>query len=135
MNMESSMSDWFEELPPQCPEGGAQPPRGEEYFRLIEDDSISCEHFWSHRKRWPDKTFHTSECRARAVSVFEAQSYCEDLLKLAIHEGKRIAKICLKEESGVVKRTGRPGHFSWWRRGSYDVVANSVLVVGAGSHE
>lgn len=129
------MMDWFEELPPSCPEDGAEPPKGEVFFRLLGGDEITDEDFWSHRKLWPHKAFNTDECKARAVSVFKSFSGCERLLSLPVHAGKKVAQISLGAESGLIKRTfNTKGHYSWWRRKDFDPVPVASMAVNGGGH-
>lgn len=128
------MTSWFEELPEQCPEADAKSPNGEIYYRLIESEKISCQDFWSHRKIWPHRAFKTSECRARSVSIFEDISQCTKLLMLSLHENKRVAQIKLTPDSGLLKRTGKAGHNSWWRNNSFDPVSNAKLVQNSENH-
>lgn len=128
------MTSWFEELPEQCPEADAKSPNGKIYYRLIENEKISCNDFWSHRKIWPHKAFNTSECRARSVSIFEDISQCAKLLLLPLHENKHVAEIKLTPDAGLLKRTGKAGHNSWWRSDSFDPVANAKLVQNGADH-
>jgi hypothetical protein len=129
------MASWFEELPEQCPEADAKAPDGDIYYRLIESEEINCNDFWSHRKIWPHKAFNTSECRARSVSIFEDSSQCAKLLLLPLHENKHVAEIKLTPEAGLLKRTGKAGHNSWWRSDAFDPVANAKLVQSGANHE
>jgi hypothetical protein len=135
MNTGSTMKIWFEELPEQCPEADARKPNGEVFYRLIENEVIKCQDFWSHRKIWPHKAFNTTECRARSVSIFETLPECEKLLLLSFHEDKMIAEVNLTKDAGLVKRTGKqPGHHSWWRSEAFDPVANARLIQSNADH-
>lgn len=134
MQTGSPMNSWFEELPEQCPEADAKSPNGEIFYRLIEGEIIGCNDFWSHRKIWPHKAFNTTPCRARSVSVFEELPQCEKLLLLRVHENKRVAEVKLNAEAGMVKRTNKSGHNSWWRSDTFDPVANAKLVQNGAYH-
>jgi hypothetical protein len=107
---------WAEPLPQNCPPKEANPPNHECYYRLIEYMEPSEIDFCSHRMRWPDKQFHTSECVAMAISVFDKISSCQKVRLFPTHKNKKIVEITLPQESGLIKQNGRDlSHFSWWR--------------------
>jgi hypothetical protein len=97
--------DFYEELPPNCPPDEAQA-SNMTYFRLGSippDDSD----FWSHRRRFPHKKFHVSECVARSLSVFddlEAANHLKHLLPTM--RTKPIFQINLSEKDGLIQQTG-----------------------------
>ncbi|WP_345844267.1 hypothetical protein [Shewanella algae] len=120
---------WFEELPERCPPTDAKTPDGQEYFRLIENEIIESDDFISHRKIWPNKAFHVSECRARSVSVYSDIEECRAIKKLPAHKQKKIAKVILKKDDGYIKQTGQnKEHYSWWRTRSFNYETSTALV-------
>ncbi len=118
---------WFEELPTQCPPSDATPANGE-YYRLITGDVLVCEDFHSHRMLNPLKPFRVSECVARSLSVFSDEAACQNLTKLAIHRGKKIARVNLSSSDGSIKKTGKDkDHYSWWRSQEFDFSKATVI--------
>jgi hypothetical protein len=113
--------NWYEELPPDCPPNEAHAPKAT-YFRLGSippDDSD----FWSHRRRFPNKTFHVSECVARSLSVFDDKEAAEKLKRLLpVMRSKPIFEVDLNEKDGLILQTGNDiHHFSWWRSTEFDL--------------
>jgi hypothetical protein len=113
--------EWSEPLPKFCPPEDATHPSNGSFYRLIESDEPSEIDFYSHRLRWPNKTFHVNECRARSLSVFDALGACEKLRLLPTHRNKKIIEMRLPEDCGVIKQIGNDvHHFSWWRYKSFN---------------
>lgn len=113
---------WFEPLPDQCPPNDAFEPNGM-YFRLADGEKPTCSDFWSHRKIWPTKSFHTTECIAMAVSVFSDAAPLSALKKMPLHASKSIVAVHLLPDSGRVKQTGaNTHHHSWWRALDFEVI-------------
>lgn len=115
--------NWYEELPPDCPPEEAFAP-GAIYFRLgkIPPDESD---FWSHRKRFPDKFFQTTECVARSVSVFDSMEAVEKLKRsFPMMAKKLIYQIDLMPKDGLVLQTGEEEHhFSWWRSTQFEMAS------------
>lgn len=106
---------FYEKLPSNCPPETAFAPQTS-YFRLGSippDDSD----FWSHRRRFPNKVFHVSECTALSLSVFDSQDAAEKLKRLVpAMRSKPIFQLNLKEKDGLIEQTGNDSHhYSWWR--------------------
>jgi len=81
-------NDWAEELPPNCPPETAVTPQYEIFYRLVKQWPPTSDDFYSHRQLYSQKTFHTSECRARSLSIFSSLEECAKLLKLPLHKRK-----------------------------------------------
>ena len=113
---------WAEDLPQECPPEGATNPQGKIFYRIIKNNPPIQEDFFSHRKLYPAKFFKVSECQARSTSIFDSLEACRRLLKNNRFKGCRITKLLLPPESGVILKTGQPGHFSWWRQKNFDPV-------------
>jgi hypothetical protein len=112
---------WYENLPPDCPPETAEIPQAS-YFRL---GSIPPEEsdFWSHRRRFPHKKFHVSECVAQSLSIFDDFEADERLKRLLpAMRSKPIYQVDLTEGDGWVLQTGQdPHHFSWWRSTDFEI--------------
>jgi len=123
--------EWFEELPKDCPPANAQIPNAFVCFRWSNDSRKPHDiDFLSERLRYPNKTFrNVSECVAHSLSVFDDIEKCRDIAKLPRNRGKfqRIMKIELAKEDGLIKKTFRESHYSWWRSKSFKV--ESVILI------
>ncbi len=120
--------NWYETLPDQCPPREAFTPQDFICYRLRLGDKVTCKDFHSHRYLSPHKKFHTTECIASSVSVFQDKSDLSNILKLAVHRGKKIAQITLYPYDGLALKTGNRTHYSWWRSDKFDI-NNAVEVV------
>ena len=115
--------EWFEELPEGCPPDDAYLPNNEQFFRLVEQYPPTETDFLSQRRLYPQKSFHTNECRARSLSMFSVLFECVNILKLPAHRNKRIIQLKLPNKSGVILQTGRAKtHYSWWRSKYYNPI-------------
>lgn len=122
--------EWVETLPDRCPPEDAYAPSGEYFYRISQGNPVENSDFFSQRKLAPDKTFTGNgidECIARAVSVFSNVEDAKNKLKLPKFKGNCIAEIVLCVDDGVVKKTFRQSHYSWWRTQSFNY-ANSKIV-------
>ena len=121
--------NWYEELPPDCPPEEAYPPKAT-YFRLGSippDDSD----FWSHRRRFPHKTFHVDECVALSLSIFDDQDAAERLKRLLpAMRLKVLFQLELIEKDGLIQQTSKDiHHFSWWRSIAFDLESIKILEI------
>lgn len=122
--------NWTESLPESCPPADAHAPSGEHYYRISQGDPIKDSDFFSQRKLAPNKTFSGNgidECIARAVSIFSNLEDAKKKLKLPKFKDGCIADIVLNSEDGVVKKTFKQSHHSWWRTQSFSC-KNSKIV-------
>jgi len=124
-------NEWAEALPPNCPPKEADRPRDEEYFRLVRTIPPQEEDFFSQRRLFPDKQFkNVSECMARSCSILSSIPACTHIMKLPLHRGKKVVRISLPPQSGVLQQTSsNPHHFSWWRRKDFDPIPSCEEVV------
>lgn len=106
---------WHEILPEQCPPSDAFEPRGFVCYRLCKGSEPADADFVSQRQLQPTKVFNAPECVARAVSVHSDIADSLKLTGLPAHRGKTIVELALDPSHGVVKKTGRLSHYSWWR--------------------
>lgn len=116
------MNNWFEELPEKCPPKDAVVPNGQVFYRLINGQEPTSDDFISVRVEKPLAIFKgVDECLARAVSIFAQRDECENILKLARHRHKRIFELDLYKHDGVIKKTFKLSHHSWWRTPSFKI--------------
>lgn len=107
--------DWAEKLPQQCPPAEATQPNNTAYYRYVATIPLCEADFHSHRKLFPLKKFGVDECTANSLSVFSNPEKIKDWSKLPNFKGKKLIEIVLPPESGVVIKSGKENHYSWWR--------------------
>ncbi len=110
-------TEWAEELPPKCPpEDAFEPDDDSSFYRLVDNIPPQECDFWSHRKLYPSKKFKITECVTRSCSLISTFERCKELSKLPTQQNKKIIKIVLTAQAGLVKQTGKDVcHYSWWR--------------------
>jgi hypothetical protein len=119
---------WKEHLPDNCPPSDARTPNNEIFFRLVTQSPPLENDFYSNRQLFPLKQFNASECVARSVSIFNCINTCKQIRKLPTHKNKFVARLRLSENAGVIKKSGRPKHYSWWIKNNFNAVAFSEIV-------
>jgi len=117
--------EWVESLPPDCPPTDAEPPDNREFFRLVGTIPPTDHDFDSNRKLRPGQPLGPDECMNRACSLWNTYQQCENKRKLPTLKMKKVVKLMLPPESGVILRTHRnsAGHHSWWRAMRFDPCA------------
>ena len=122
-------SGWAKELFPGCPETEPITDTGTTVlFHLVATDPPTIDDFRSQRELQPDKHFEdVSECVTRSLSNWLDYSKCNSLRKNRRHRPKRIARVQLAPDSGVIW-TRDDGHVSWWPCGAFDAVSASTIV-------
>lgn len=101
-----------------------------EYFRFANGDPAKSNDFFSQRKLQPGKIFKgqgIDECITRAVSLFKQLSDAEKRLKLPTFRNAVIAKVKLEEKDGLIKKTFRDSHYSWWRSKDFNVSQAKII--------
>lgn len=101
-----------------------------EYFRIANGDPAKSNDFFSQRKLQPGKVFKgqgIDECITRAVSLFKQLSDAEKRLKLPKIRNAVIAKVELEEKDGLIKKTFRDSHYSWWRSKDFNVSQAKII--------
>ena len=116
-------SEWAEPLPEDCPPPEAWEPNNDVFYRLIRGQSPTVDDFFSYRKLQPDKYFSVGECQARSLSILDDVDKAQMMAKLPVHRNKRVMKLALPAECGVVLQTGKPSHHSWWLKAAFDPVS------------
>ena len=121
---------WVETLPDRCPPEDAYAPSGEHFYRISQGIPVEDSDFFSQRKMAPEKVFAgdgIDECIARAISVFSDVEDAKKKLKLPKFRGGCIAEIVLNVSDGVVKKTFKQSHYSWWRAQSFDYTNSKIV--------
>lgn len=120
--------EWFEDLPKYCPPADVKECNGD-YYRIANGNPATSSDFFSQRRMQPDKVFKgngVDECIARAISLFKDKEDAQKRLKLPKFRHSVIAVVRLEPKDGVMKKTFRDSHYSWWR--STDFNANQAKV-------
>lgn len=122
------MYSWFEELPEQCPPKESNPPDGK-YYRLVHGEIPVSEDFVSQAIEHPDFVFpNVSDCIRKAVSVFNHIDGCHRVRKLTTQKEKYIAEVILSPRDGLILKTSKKHHYSWWRSQDFSLQTVTVLV-------
>jgi len=118
--------EWAEELPERCPPAEAERPNNREFFRLVGGIPPSHHDFDSNRRLRPGHPLGPDECINRACSLWNRLEQCDKKRKLPTLKMKKVVRLTLPPESGVILRTHRsqPGHHSWWRAKRFDPCAH-----------
>jgi hypothetical protein len=115
--------EWAEELPEKCPPEEADTPQHSVFFRLVEKNPPSETDFYSVLMLDPNRTIHTTDkCHAMALSIFETPELCARQKKYKPFREKIVIGITLTPDSGLIQQTFFQGHYSWWRKASFDCV-------------
>jgi hypothetical protein len=118
---------WHDELPEQCPPQEAVLPSNMIIYRAVRTLPPTEDDFESQRVMYPKQLFNVDECRARSLSVSTEPTPCEHLIRIPNRPERFVAKIRLTEESGLILKTGKRTHFSWWRARDFDPIAATEL--------
>ncbi|MCQ2250385.1 MAG: hypothetical protein MJZ66_04675 [Bacteroidales bacterium] len=119
--------EWFENLPLQCPPSDAVACDGN-FYRIANGNPAESEDFFSQRKMNPNKEFKgVDECIARAISVFLDKSDAERIMKLPKFKNATLALVFLFPKDGVIKKTFKNSHYSWWRSNDFNVEQAKII--------
>lgn len=124
------MNNWTEELPNKCPPDNAFDPNRMTFFRLAKTNPVTEDDFLSKRATSPTIVFpNVNECIARSLSVWNNFEKCINILKLPIHKNKRqiVMQLNLQTGDGLVLKTFKPNHYSWWRTTNYDITLTPII--------
>lgn len=122
------MMQWSENLPDQCPPENAFDPNGLVFYRLCETAPPTDQDFKSQRAVCPTCVYKdVTECIAHSLSVWDNVEKCLNLLKLPRHKGKAAMKLELTTNDGLVLRTFKPNHYSWWKTQSFDIASVTTI--------
>lgn len=115
---------WFEELPKECPPNDAKCANGDRYYRLVSNLDNALNELVSQRIEHPNKQFNQDECICHAVSIFLQKEDCERMKKFPRHKKKVLFDFILKNGDGLIKKTFRDSHYSWWRSANFAIKNN-----------
>lgn len=121
--------EWFENLPQFCPPSDANPCNGT-YYRMAEGNPATSKDFFSQRRLQPNKVFKgqgIDECITRAVSLFGDLEDAKKRLKLPKFRNAVIASVALNPKDGLMKKTFRDSHYSWWRSKCFEVEKAKIV--------
>jgi hypothetical protein len=119
----NTKSRFVEPVPENCPPNGAVEPNELTVFRLINGNQPQQRDFDPHVKVYPDK-YQKNNCRAHSLSVFTNRDSLTRLFDLPVHKNKRVGRIVLIQQSGVIMQSGNDEtHLSWWRYHGFDAVS------------
>jgi hypothetical protein len=104
-----------------CPPAGAAPGRYVVY-RLVDNIPLKIEDIWSYRVLYPVEVFK-DECIARACSIFTECKDVKKLQKMPKFKEKKIVVINIEEKDGVLLKTFKNSHYSWWIAKEFDLAA------------
>jgi hypothetical protein len=127
--MNKEITEWFEELPDQCPPEDAIECNGV-YFRIANGNPATSEDFFSQRKLQPDKIFKgegIDDCIVKSISLFSDKKEIEKRMKLPKFKKAVIAEVKLEPKDGKIKKTFGFAHYSWWRTNHFNVSQAKVL--------
>lgn len=120
---------WFEVLPPSCPPATASDPDGEDLYRIVAPTGPSAEDYDAEATLDPAIHITTNNaCRAKSLSLWNSEDRVRKIQKMPRHQGGRIVLVRLPNGAGVIVANYQTGHYSWWRCGAFDPVANSIIV-------
>jgi hypothetical protein len=121
--------EWVEPLPDDCPPAEAERPDNREFFRLVGTIPPADHDFDSNRKLRPRHWLGPDECSNRACSLWNTYQQCDNKRKLPTLKTKKVVKLTLPPESGVILRTHHSsgGHHSWWRAKGFDPCAHWAI--------
>lgn len=123
--------EWFEDLPKYCPPADAEQSMGR-YFRIAEGNPATSADFFSQRRLQPDKIFKghgIDECIVRSISLFKDLDDAKKRLKLPKFRHSVVASVSLEPKDGMMKKTFRDSHYSWWRSKSFNVEQAKVIEI------
>jgi hypothetical protein len=92
-------------------------------YRLVESVPIKIEDVWSYRALFPTKVFKVDECIARSCSVYTECEDLKNLQKIPKFRKRVIILINIKENDGVLLKTFKDSHWSWWISKKFDLAA------------
>lgn len=123
-------SGWAKALPPACPK--SEPTiidaDDRDVFHLVAADPPTDEDFRSQHELQPDKHFeNVTPCVTRSLSNWSTYAQCDGVRKFKRHKTKKIAKLSLRLDAGVIS-VRDDGHVSLWHCKAFDLVTASQVV-------
>ena len=101
-----------EPLPKQCPPPDAQEGDLETLYRLVENDPVQEEDFWSHEKLGKSRPKDVDECRWASCSLL-SEKKARSIQKNKRHKHKKMLAVNVRQTHGRWTRTDE--HVDFWR--------------------
>jgi hypothetical protein len=89
-------------------------------YRLVDNIPLKVEDIWSYHALYPAKVFK-DECIARSCSVFTDWEDLKGLQKMPKFKEKKIVVINIEGKDGVLLKTFKKSHHSWWISREFDL--------------
>jgi hypothetical protein len=102
---------------------------GQVAFRLVKSDPPTAYDFTSPRERKGNAwKFEQSECRVRAVSLWDSDEKIRTVLKVPLKKNAKVARVVLTPDCGALAHD-TTGHISWWACKNFDPIKATVEVL------
>lgn len=126
--LETHQIEWANSLPENCPPENILVPEGEEFYRLLINEDVIVEDDWKSQKELHPNNSYDGEDLINAHGLSILKEVDHNLFKLPRYKRfKGLAKIVLNPSDGVLKKTYRDKHYTWWRTTLFD--KNSAEIV------
>lgn len=126
--IETYKIEWADSLPENCPPQDVLVPEEEQFYRLLLNEDIVVDEDWkSYAELYPGKFLGDQLIMASGLSIFNT-SDLSNLKKFpSMRRFKGVARIKLNPIDGVLKKTGRSNHYTWWRTTAFN--ADNVEII------
>ena len=127
--IETYKIEWADSLPENCPPQDVLVPEEEQFYRLLLNEDIIVDEDWkSYAELYPGKKYSGDQLiLASGLSIFNT-SDLSNLKKLpSMRRFKGVARIKLYPTDGVLKKTGRANHYTWWGTTAFN--ADNVEII------
>lgn len=112
--------NWFEDLPEKCPPADAKSPENATFYRLCSSIPASSVDFMSKKLEEPKRNFAgVPNCILFSVSIWAKKEDCIEQTKFPTQKNKKVGKIILIQEDGLIQKTFSKSHYSWWRTNKF----------------
>ena len=117
---------WRLTMPSGCPPEDIEIADNHSFFRLTHDcnGNLDNSDLLTYSELDPQRDWGDKIPESLGLSLLVTIKHAEKLLKLPNIRRQNlsgIAEICLLPTDGVVKQTGRKGHYTWWQTTSYSI--------------
>ena len=131
-------TEFKEALPPNCPPDGAKNPVPQVVLRLVSNQDVTEEDFFSYAKLGKKPHFDVCPCLLASCSVFSSSSGGHRIgahIKLPKLRGRKyVAKVKLTPQSGLVQyANSNSGHIDLWMFSTFNPLENVLEVLDAKS--
>lgn len=122
---------WVPEMPDGIPPENICVPHEHVLYRLTKGENVTEEDLTTYYELDPANDWGDNLTLACAVSMYDDLEKTKKLTKIpSLKNSKAVSKFVLNPENGVVKQTGKPYHYSWWKTDNTDINnAETVMVL------